>query len=206
MLYRLPVLISAPQPICCNLWAHWVGYIYSLQTFQHGPYYISILSLTVSYNRTQTKTNNCTTISISTLAIHFVCHNFPLFSPILSILQHSCSELPASIEQAPQIRSDRIAVDSLRYKNSADGNDKHDDGEISSFLCSFVFDTSFVTTNFQQTRTIDFLLTDFNDFNGVGTSTSCFCLSYQNFLNLPRFPFKFKAPTTTNLIYTVSFL
>ena len=27
---RLPVLILAPQPICCNLWAHWVGYIYSL--------------------------------------------------------------------------------------------------------------------------------------------------------------------------------
>ena len=22
---RLPVLISAPQPICCNLWSHWVG-------------------------------------------------------------------------------------------------------------------------------------------------------------------------------------
>ena len=36
-----------------------------------------ILSLTVSFERTQTKTNNCTTIYLPTLAIHFVCPRFP---------------------------------------------------------------------------------------------------------------------------------
>jgi len=60
----------------------------------------------------------------------------------------------------------------------------------SSHLCSFVFDTdvmpyqltSYDTNEFQQM--VDFLLTDFNDSTGVGTSTSCFCLNYHNFLHL----------------------
>mmetsp|Transcript_5256 Transcript_5256/g.5906 ORF Transcript_5256/g.5906 Transcript_5256/m.5906 type:complete len:114 (-) Transcript_5256:738-1079(-) len=30
-------------------------------------------------------------------------------------------------------------------------------------------------------RFLDFQQTDFNDFAGVGTSTSCFCLNYHNF-------------------------
>jgi len=52
----------------------------------------------------------------------------------------------------------------------------------SSHLCSFVFDTdvmpyqltSYDTNEFQQM--VDFLLTDFNDSTGVGTSTSCLIL------------------------------
>ena len=47
-----------------------------------------ILSLTVSFERTQTKTNNCTTIYLPTLAIHFVCPRFP-FSIHPTFLQYN---------------------------------------------------------------------------------------------------------------------
>ena len=47
-----------------------------------------ILSLTVSFERTQTKTNNCTTIYLPTLAIHFVCQDFPIYFLPSIILQY----------------------------------------------------------------------------------------------------------------------
>ena len=43
-----------------------------------------ILSLTVFYKQTQTKTNNCTTTLLPTLTIHFVCKDLPIF-PIFPI-------------------------------------------------------------------------------------------------------------------------
>ena len=99
-----------------------------------------ILSLTVSYERTQTKTNNCTTIYLRSQYTLFAT-TFYFF--ILSIL-HYCSELPSLIDI--QIRSDRTV------------------------------------------RFLDFQQTDFNDFAGVGISTSCFCLNYHNFPYLRLLP------------------
>jgi len=47
-------------------------------------------------------------------------------------------------------------------------------------------------------RFLDFQQTDFNDFAGVGTSTSCFCLNYHNFPTYVSFLSTFKATTTTS--------
>jgi len=71
--------ISAPQPFCCNLWAHWVRLWQLLLLPIEAKYHI--LSLTVSYKQKINKTNTCTTISLSTLAIHFICQRFPIFIP-----------------------------------------------------------------------------------------------------------------------------
>ena len=70
-------------------------------------------SLAVSYEWTQTKTNNCTTI-ISTYARNTLClQRFPYL--IHPTLLHYCSELPSLIATKLQIRSDRTDVDFLRY-------------------------------------------------------------------------------------------
>ena len=74
-------LISAPQPICCISEPTELG-CGNPSLFQWRMQGTTSYCLTVSYERTQTKTNNCTTIFLPTLVIHFVCQRSSYISPI----------------------------------------------------------------------------------------------------------------------------
>ena len=115
-----------------------------------------ILFFHVSYKKTQTKINNCTIISLPTLAIHFVCQRFPyfLFHPSYITVQNYHRRLIRNY------RSYQI--------------EQQDILQCLSFL--------------------DFQQTNFNDFNGVGISTSCFCLNY----HLHQLPIHFQATGNDN--------
>ena len=63
-------------------------------------------------------------------------------------------------------------------------------------------DTKLQIRSDRTVRFLDFQQTDFNDFNGVGTSTSCFCLNYHNFPTYVSFLSTFKATATTTTTTT----
>ena len=69
-------LVSAPQPMCCTSEPTELG-CGNPSSFHWRMQGTTFYSLTVSYERTQTKTNNCTTSFLPTLAIHFVYQDFP---------------------------------------------------------------------------------------------------------------------------------
>ena len=124
---------------------------------------------------------------------------------------------------ALQIWSDRTAVYFVQYNYSSENNDTNEDRRYlvllhftcmstsfsSLFLCLYMDITSYQMTSYSTTefqQTIDFLLTYFNDSNGVGTSTSCFCLNYHNFLHLHRLPFNFQSTVeNTNISFPSTF-
>jgi len=188
--------ISAPQPFCCNLWAHWVRLWQLLLLPIEAKYHI--LSLTVSYKQKINKTNTCTTISLSTLAIHFICQRFPIFLPsypsynaVQNYHRRSTRNYRSDqIEQNKQLtfyqQISTIPTVLAPVLVASTWTTTTFSTYISFFFLlkssaattshrSFFPLTSYGTIEFQ--RTVDFLLPYSNNSNGVGTSTSCFYLN-----------------------------
>ena len=88
-----------------NLWAHWVSLL-RMSSWIRRIFYLSLFPF--SFERTQTKTNNCTTIYLPTLAIHFVCSRFPFFPTFHHPTIHTVPNYHRRSLQLP-IRSDRTA-------------------------------------------------------------------------------------------------
>lgn len=102
------------------------------------------------FEQTQTKPNNCTTMFLPTVTIHFVCKDSLIFSFLPSFL--ICSELPLMIDKALQIWSDRLARHSALYFDFQLTNFNNSTG-VGTSICCFCLDyhTSLLSLYFQAT-------------------------------------------------------
>ena len=193
---RLPVRILAPQPICRNLWAHWVGLL-RMSPRTRRKFYLSpfptnghkqkptIAPLSI-YARN--------TLCLLQLSIFF----HPIYPTLLfrtTIVDHY--NRSDQIEQYDFLTSNkRISTISpvLALVPVASAWTTTTFPTYVSFLS--IFKATYSSEDFLRyywiSTILDFLLPDLNDSNGVGTSTSCFCLNYHNFLHLHLPPIDFQ--------------
>ena len=121
---RLPVRISAPQPICRNLWAPWVGLLRMCSRTRRNSY----LSPFPSNGHKQKPTIAPLPIyARNTLCLLQLSISFPSF-----LSYYYCSELPSSIDINLQIRSDRTVF--LVFQQT-DFNDSTGVGISTSYFC-----------------------------------------------------------------------
>ena len=185
-------LISAPQPLCCNLWAHWVrvsctsfcqGRTPFLSPFStNGHKQKPTIAPLFFYLRSQYTL--FAKISLYFPSIH------PSYNTVPNYHRRSLSLYRSDqIEQPLPFYGTLFLLTTLTRKRTILVLLYHTRMNFFSslFLCLRRTPT---TTEFQQM--VVFQQTDFNDSNGVGTSTSCPCLNYHNFFHLHLLPFHFR--------------